>query len=372
VSKVWSEHAVLCCCRIFAGEFPNNHGSWQPFQVNPICYDLTFAFALLIMQRFRSSLHSFKRCSAAASRSLATLAAAGNNELNILQLHRHSHPISIYNQLQIEEALFRADNRNWLITNRLAPRDSSIVMGISGKPEDWLNVPNCINDGVTVVRRFSGGGTVYLDENSLMITFILNRGSFPDLQLYPRPLIQFTEQIYSLVFNENNAANHDNSSRESSSDSVQFALRGNDYCFGHRKFAGNAQSISRDRWLHHTSFLWDYNIAAINKYLSQPLFKKQPEYRQQRNHHDFLTNIKDNWPGRSSSIDAAPNSLSSGPNQVCDELLRVFNQNFGFKLIEQEVEKVEEILARPHDRALNFVDLSASAASSAVNSSQQQ
>ena len=39
---------------------------------------------------------------------------------------------------------------------------------------------------------------------------------------------------------------------------TSFALRENDYVFGDQKFAGNAQSFSSDRMLHHTSFLWDF------------------------------------------------------------------------------------------------------------------
>jgi hypothetical protein len=47
--------------------------------------------------------------------------------------------------------------------------------------------------------------------------------------------------------------------------------------YGERKFGGNAQAITSKRWLHHTSFLWDYdplNMAV----LTNP--KKQPAYRQ--------------------------------------------------------------------------------------------
>ena len=35
-------------------------------------------------------------------------------------------------------------------------------------------------------------------------------------------------------------------------------MRENDYLFGFHKIGGNAQSIIKDRWVHHTSFLWDY------------------------------------------------------------------------------------------------------------------
>lgn len=49
-----------------------------------------------------------------------------------------------------------------------------------------------------------------------------------------------------------------------------------DYAFSHRKFGGNAQSITKNRWVHHTSFLWDYDVKNMD-YLKIP--KRAPEYR---------------------------------------------------------------------------------------------
>jgi hypothetical protein len=49
-----------------------------------------------------------------------------------------------------------------------------------------------------------------------------------------------------------------------------------DYAFSHLKFGGNAQSITKNRWVHHTSFLWDYNVKNMD-YLRIP--KRVPEYR---------------------------------------------------------------------------------------------
>ena len=58
---------------------------------------------------------------------------------------------------------------------------------------------------------------------------------------------------------------------------------------GDLKFGGNAQSISKDRFVHHTSFLWNYNTDNM-KYLTIP--SKQPEYRLNRDHTEFLTYLE--------------------------------------------------------------------------------
>ena len=43
----------------------------------------------------------------------------------------------------------------------------------------------------------------------------------------------------------------------------QFSLRENDYVLGAHKIGGNAQSIVKGRWVHHTSFLWDFDPAKM-------------------------------------------------------------------------------------------------------------
>ena len=49
-----------------------------------------------------------------------------------------------------------------------------------------------------------------------------------------------------------------------------------DYCFGDVKFGGNAQAITKQRFLHHTSLLWDYQSERM-RLLKHPA--KIPDYR---------------------------------------------------------------------------------------------
>lgn len=69
-------------------------------------------------------------------------------------------------------------------------------------------------------------------------------------------------------------------------DDATFGLRDNDYTMGDMKVGGNAQAILRDRWLHHTSFLWDYQHARM-ALLQEP--KRRPEYRGEREHTSFVS-----------------------------------------------------------------------------------
>ncbi|XP_055832794.1 uncharacterized protein LOC129901581 isoform X3 [Solanum dulcamara] len=116
-------------------------------------------------------------------------------------------------------------------------------------------------DKIPVVKRFSGGGTVIVDHQTVFITFICNTGALPSVQPYPRPIMSWSSQLYSKVIQGVG----------------DFSLRENDYVFGNHKFGGNAQSIKKGCWVHHTSFLWDYEMMNM-AYLKLP--KRAPDYRQ--------------------------------------------------------------------------------------------
>lgn len=50
----------------------------------------------------------------------------------------------------------------------------TIVLGIGGKADKLVHLNRTARDGVPLLRRFSGGGTVIVDEGSLFVTFIMN------------------------------------------------------------------------------------------------------------------------------------------------------------------------------------------------------
>lgn len=218
----------------------------------------------------------------------------------------------IYDQLQIEEALLRVDNRNWCIIN--AGSSPAIVMGISGKYEELIDEEKMRHQPIPVIRRFSGGGTVVIDEHTYFVTFICNT-SFVDVSPFPQHMMKWTQQIYEPIFNE-------------------FALRENDYVIGEKKIGGNAQSIIKNRWLHHSSFLWDYSAERMS-YLKIP--KRAPAYRQERTHDDFLARIRSLWQGEPFF------------KQLTEQLNRQFS------VVEVNVDDIRSIIHEPHRRATVFL-----------------
>ncbi|GAV70147.1 BPL_LplA_LipB domain-containing protein [Cephalotus follicularis] len=189
--------------------------------------------------------------------------------MNLLKLKG----FSILLQLQLEEQLLRTSSENWCILND-GTSDPTVVMGVSGKPAELLEIESVVLDQVPVIRRFTGGGTVLVDDGTIFVTFICSKDAIPGLQPYPRPIMSWSSLLYNKVFQGIG----------------DFHLRENDYVFGERKFGGNAQSIIRSRWIHHTSFLWDYKVGNMS-YLKLP--KRAPEYRLSRGHLDFICRMKD-------------------------------------------------------------------------------
>lgn len=54
---------------------------------------------------------------------------------------------------------------------------------------------------IQIIKRFSGGGTVVTDENTIFATVILQTETLPPgIECYPRPLMRWSESLYAPVF----------------------------------------------------------------------------------------------------------------------------------------------------------------------------
>lgn len=212
---------------------------------------------------------------------------------------------------------------------------------------------------VPVIRRFTGGGTVVTDAGTMFVSFIFNKvsvrlewkdcyscpkrrvtiasvlvvpvhmqGDVTGQPLYPREVMNWSAQLYTPVF------------ERLVSTGTTFNLQEHDYCLDDRKFGGNAQSISRDRWVHHTSFLWDFDPKNMDL-LRIP--EKRPDYRRDRKHSDFLTPLSEHF-----------GSHQRSNFEEC--LLERLECTMEVK--EVTLEEANEVLLRPQERKTNiFLDL---------------
>jgi lipoate-protein ligase A len=348
--------------------------------------------------------------------------STGNNKIPVSWLDLRGSGLSVLERLLLEECLVRHDSeqRSWIIAGTHEPvrhrylkstnpkydvitdknepiyeydhsdgpnHAAVIVMGIGGKPDKLLNIKQVKADNVLVLKRFTGGGTVVLDADSIWTTVIGRPHHFTKdiTESFPKPIMAYTAaavfgplferlkvkqqeatqqlekyeaeqhdgpnivtttqflqmnkrtprgesesdsasdsdtsssqkkgkqtmvmdaqdgpegtevsgrsvQVVTLPVEEGDSSSDSDSSDSDTSGIPNFSLIENDYCLGQRKMGGNAQSIVKNGWLHHTSFLWDYDTANMG-YLTLP--DKRPAYREDRPHDDFLCKLSEAYP----------------------------------------------------------------------------
>jgi lipoate-protein ligase A len=153
----------------------------------------------------------------------------------------------------------------------------AVVLGAAGRLAEDVNESACVAGGVPISRRASGGGTVLLGRGCLLFSLILN---------YKRA-VELTEILPSYRY---------------ILDRIRDALAvvqpglevagASDLALGGRKVSGNSQQRKRRHLLHHGTFLYDFELESIGRYLHLP--KRQPEYRAGRTHAEFLANLNVN------------------------------------------------------------------------------
>jgi lipoate-protein ligase A len=150
----------------------------------------------------------------------------------------------------------------------------AVVVGAGGSLVIDVNTAACEADGVPVLRRASGGGTVVLGPGCLCFTVVIRTDRAPGLDLI-QPSARY---VLGRVSNALQSVVPD-VTLEGTSD---LAVNG-------AKFSGNAQQRKRRFFLHHGTLLAGFDLARVSRYLNPP--ERQPDYRRGRPHAEFVTNL---------------------------------------------------------------------------------
>jgi lipoate---protein ligase len=183
---------------------------------------------------------------------------------------------SVAENLALDEALLiEADGgRGHGLLRFWEPADYALVLGASCRLADDVRVEACKADGVPILRRTSGGGTVVVGPGALNVSVILPESAAPGLAAVDRAHRYVLDWIAQSIRRAGAA--------------VTLEGRG-DLVLGDRKCGGSAQRRLKHWFMVHCSILYDFPIERIARYLAIP--RRQPEYRQGRDHHDFLSNL---------------------------------------------------------------------------------
>jgi len=155
------------------------------------------------------------------------------------------------------------------------PTEVFVVVGYANNVNVEVNVPACQAAGIGIFRRCTGGGTVLQGPGCLNYTLILQIAETGPLQS-----ITGTNQF---ILERQKRALEPLIGR-----AVEISGH-TDLAIENLKFSGNAQRRRRRFCVFHGTFLLNFDLELIERFLRAP--SKQPEYRHDRTHREFLTNL---------------------------------------------------------------------------------
>ena len=178
--------------------------------------------------------------------------------------------------LALDEALLQeADEGNSGATIRLWEFPQVVVVaGRSTKIQTEIDQDYCRTHSIPIYRRCSGGASVVAGPGCLMYTVILSLSQNPEL----RKIDAAHRHVMAKVLQGLQAQ------------VPEVALQGIcDLTWKDRKCSGNSLRIARHHLLYHGTILYDFQLEFIARCLT--FAPRQPEYRREREHQKFVTNV---------------------------------------------------------------------------------
>jgi lipoate-protein ligase A len=169
------------------------------------------------------------------------------------------------------------------------PDKTYIVLGASNNVEDSLYMENVVQDNVTILKRPSGGQTVILTPNNIMISAVF----FDRNKLHPKDVFRHINRLIISAIEKMGIHN--------------LSLMGiSDIAISGKKILGSAIYRTKNALLYHAVLNLGEPAATFERYLKHP--HKEPDYRHGRSHTDFVTSLKEK--GYNNSAHHMENMLS--------------------------------------------------------------
>lgn len=149
-----------------------------------------------------------------------------------------------YLNLALEEYFLKNSSDDFIILGINRP---SVIIGKHQSPYREINTRYLFDNKIPVIRRITGGGTVYHDHGNINFSFIRQSesGKQVNFQLYTTPVIDFL-----------------------SSHGVEAKFEGkNDLKTDGFKISGNAEHVFRNRVLHHGTLLFNSSLDVLRETL---------------------------------------------------------------------------------------------------------
>ena len=150
----------------------------------------------------------------------------------------------------------------------------TVILGAGCRLAEDVDEAACNRHEVPILRRSSGGGTVLLGKGCLCYTLVLAHDRDPALGEIRSSFCFILERICDRLMKFYPG--------------IELAGT-SDLALGGKKLSGNSQQRKRNFLLHHGTILFGFDARLVDRYLRMPA--RQPDYRRQRSHGEFLTNL---------------------------------------------------------------------------------
>ena len=175
-----------------------------------------------------------------------------------------------YFNIASEEYLLKQTDGFYIYLWRNSP---AVIVGNNQNTLLEVNLTCAKENGVSVVRRLTGGGTVYHDLNNVCYTVIAPyNNSENNYVKFTTPVIEY---LNSLGVN------------------AVFSGR-NDVCINNQKISGNAQVVYKNRIMHHGCILFDTDLSVLSNILVEN--KLKTESKGVKSIRARVTNVKEHLP----------------------------------------------------------------------------
>jgi lipoate-protein ligase A len=184
---------------------------------------------------------------------------------------------------------------------------AAVVVGRSSRVEIEVNTQQCRRLQIPILRRSSGGAAVVVGPGCLMYAVVLSYERRPHLHMIPEAHRVALETLADAL----------------KTIAPDVAVLGtSDLAQSNRKFSGNSLRCKRTHLLYHGTLLYDFPLDLVSSCLNRP--PRQPEYRQGRNHDQFITNLSVTANQLRDALQAGWNAhqtLDTWPRQMTQRLV---------------------------------------------------
>jgi lipoate-protein ligase A len=194
----------------------------------------------------------------------------------------------------------------------------SVIVGKHQNTMAEINGPFVIENHIPVIRRLSGGGTVFHDSGNLNFCFIQQGtpGYLVDFKKFSKPILDLLQKL-----------------------EVNAWLRGkSDLVINNLKFSGNAEHVYKNKVLHHGTLLFSSQLNQLNEVLKTDWDKFTD--KAVRSNRSEVTNISGHLKIKL-SLDAFTQLLASEVKEKHPEIVN-------YELSVADVESIQQLVTNKY------------------------